>query len=84
MRYDVAPHRLLIWLAAAVVGWAVVIGVCLYLPQALIGFALAGVLLWRKGQRPVEVTAARTTPQVSAPAAATVREDVRQLVASSV
>jgi hypothetical protein len=91
MRYDGAPHRLLIWLAAAVVGWVVVIGVCLYLPQALVGFAVAGVLLWRKGQRPVDLTVPadlgtpeRTAPQVSTPAAPRARDDVRQLVATSV
>jgi hypothetical protein len=91
MRFDGAARRLLIWLAAAVVGWAVVIGVCLYLPQALVGFALAGVLLWRKGQRPVDLTVpaglatpGRNAPQVSTPAAPRVRDDVRELVATSV
>ena len=54
MRYDVAPCRLLIWLAAAAVGWAVVIGMCLYVPQAFAGVAVAAVLLWRRSQRPVD------------------------------
>ena len=74
MRHEAAPFRLLIWLAAAVVGWAIVIGLCLYLPQALAGLAVAGVLLWRKGQRPVEA-AVPVEPALVRP-----REDVRQLV----
>ncbi len=87
MRYDVAPCRLLIWLAAAVLGWAVVICTVLFLPQALAGFAVAGVLLWRKGQRPVSlgVPADLSTLASTAPAVAVrPREDVRALVAQSI
>ena len=77
MRYDTAPCRLLIWLAAAVLGWAVTIGMVLHVPQALAVLAVAGVVLWRKGQRPLEA-AAPTATRVRA------REDVRALVAHSV
>ena len=72
MRYDVAPCRLLIWLAAALMGWAVVALVLLYAPQGIAVFAVAGVVLWRRGQRPVgrsapsEVPAPRTEVTVSA------------------
>ena len=62
MRYDVAPCRLLIWLAAAALGWAVVAGVVLLLPQALAAFAVAGVLLWRKSRRPVGAAAQQPAP----------------------
>ena len=56
MRYETAPCRLLIWLAAAAAGWAVLLGTVVLLPEALAGFAVAGLLLWRKGQRPVPLT----------------------------
>ena len=55
MNDAVAPYRLLIWLGAALGSWAVVIGVCLFLPEALAGLAVAGVVLWRTGQRSVDV-----------------------------
>ncbi len=78
MRY-VAPCRPLIWLAAAVVGWAVVIGMCLWLPQAFAGVAVAAVLLWRRSQHPVD-------PALSSRLAVAdqSRDDVRQLVSTSV
>ncbi len=87
MRYETAPFRLLIWLAAAALGWAVLAGVVLYLPQALAGLAVAGVLLWRKGARPVDLSpagpvAAGRVPAEAAPRVRT-REDVRTLVATS-
>ena len=87
MRYDVAPCRLLIWLAAAVVGWTVVVCTVLYLPQALAAFAVAGVLLWLKSRRPVDVTVPDDLSLLTGPLAvdgAPVREDVRGLVAQSV
>ena len=89
MRHDTAPCRLSIWLAAAALGWAVIAGVVLFLPQALAAFALAGVVLWRRGRRPVDlleaaaVHAAPMTPAVtSAPARVLTRDDLR-LVARS-
>jgi hypothetical protein len=75
MSNEVAPFRLLIWLGAALLGWAVVIGVCLYFPQALVGFAIAGVLLWRKGQRPAVDLVAPVEPVLAGD-----RKDVRELV----
>ena len=73
MRIDTAPCRLLLWLAAAAVGWALIAAVVLLAPQALGGFAVAGVLLWRKGQRPVDVP----------PTPARSRGDVRRRLAPS-
>ena len=72
--------RLLVWLGAAAVGWAVLLGVVLLLPQALAGFAVAGFLLWRKARRPVVVPV-----PVPGPARAPARRqaDVRRLVAHS-
>ena len=92
MRYEAAPCRLLILLAAAALGWAVVICTVVFLPQALVGVAVAGVLVWRKGQRPVDLSAAAadlvapTGPVASAAAGTTrvrAREDVLQLAAHS-
>ena len=67
-------------------GWAWQVPL-LELPQALAGFAVAGVLLWRKGQRPAPLPTAaavpvpaRGTPPSAAPARS--REDVRRLVPS--
>jgi hypothetical protein len=77
MSNDVAPFRLLIWLGAALLGWAVVIGVCLYFPQALAGLAIAGVLLWRKGQRPVVDLPVPADSELVGN-----REDVRELVSA--
>ena len=84
MRYDTAPCRLLIWLAAAALGWAVVAGVVLFVPQALAGFAVAGVLLWSKGRRPVapDVAAPAPAPMTASPARGLTRDDMR-LVARS-
>ena len=85
MRYATAPCRLLIWLAAAALGWAVIAGVVLFLPQALAAVALAGVVLWRRGRRPVDLFVAAAAPvsaPVSAPARMLSRDDVR-LVARS-
>ena len=90
MRYDTAPCRLLIWLAAAAVGWAVIAGVVLFLPQALAAFALAGVVLWRKGRRPVDLFAVAAVPVTamtaavsSGPARVLTRDDVRLLARSA-
>ena len=97
MRYETAPCRLLIWLAAAVAGWAVLLGIVVSFPEALAGLAVAGFMLWRKGQRPVTLTvpagmlaaaAPATGPAPAlAPAGSVVarsRDEVRQLVAHSV
>ena len=82
MRHDIAPCRLLIWLAAAALGWAVVAGVVLLVPQALVGFAVAGALVWTKGRRPVDADGAAPAPVTAAPARGLTRDDVR-LVARS-
>ena len=93
MKHETAPCRLLIWLGAAVLGWAVLIGASLFFPEALAGLAVAGVLLWRRSRRPVDLTvpdelvaaveAAVQAVPTGAPAARG-RDDVRQLVAHSV
>jgi hypothetical protein len=85
---------LLIWLGAAVAGWAVVIGLFLYVPQALVCFAVAGIVLWRKGQRTVylAVPATEQVATTTGPAAGTpdtaplvrVPDDVRELMAHPV
>jgi len=79
MRHTAAPHRLLIWLAAAAVAWAVLIGVVLFVPQALAGFGIVGLLLWRKAQRPVGYAMPMT-----APSAASVAVDALATVTATV
>ena len=95
MTYDTAGGRLLVWLTAAAVGWAVLLGVVLYLPESIAGLAVAGFLLWRKGRRPVPLTVpaelvAATPVPATAPVATTPttvarsRDDARHLVAHPV
>jgi hypothetical protein len=85
---------LLIWLGAALVGWAAVIGLFLYVPQALACLAVAGVLLWRKGQRTIYLAVPATEPAATTagPAAGIpdgaslvrIPDDVRELMAHPV
>ena len=81
---DAAPFRPFVWLAAAVVPWAVLVGLVLYLPQVLGGLAVAGVVLRRRAPRPVATTPATSVTSAAAPARVRSDEDARTLVGSSV